>query len=299
MKLKKVLGLVLSVALVASIFVGCSKPAEQTEAPAEETTTVEETTATDETAAKYEDGVYFAKEAQFSEQGWKYYVFIEVKDGKIVDAKWNGVFKDSGLDKKSLSEQGLYGMKEKGGSLAEWHEEVALVENYLVETQDPTAITYLDDNYHSDAIAGATIGVSPFFTLAAEALNNGPTTAGPYTDGVYHAEAKDFAEKSGWKETVDVTVINGNIEAVNWNGVHKDGGEDKVTRSMNGTYGMKENGGAIAAWYEQADAVEAYLLKTQDPNAITYTDGEHTDAITGATISVNGFFDLVKEALGM
>ncbi len=302
MSLKKLLSLTLSTALLAALFVGCSPAAPAEEAPAEDVTVEEEVT-TEEPAdeAMYQDGVYFAKEANFSEtSGWKYFVTIEVKDGKIVDANWNGVHKDAGMDKKTSSSEGIYGMVAKGGAQSEWHEQAALVEAYLIETQDPSAITYQEDNYHSDAIAGATIGVSPFFTLAQEALAGAPTVSGPYTDGYYHAEEADFSENSGWKYTVDVTVVNGNIEAVSWNGVHKDGGDDKVTMSMNGEYGMVEKGGAIAPWFEQAELVEAYLLETQDPSAITYQeDNYHTDAISGATIGVSPFFTLVNEALGL
>ncbi|MGB3366253.1 MAG: hypothetical protein WBA54_02080, partial [Acidaminobacteraceae bacterium] len=173
-------------------------------------------------------------------------------------------------------------------------------EAYLIKTQDPTAITYQEDNYHSDAISGATIGVSPFFALAQEALANEPAMPGKYTDGYYYAEEADFSEETGWKSMVDVTVVNGYIEAVNWNATHKDGGDDKVTQSMNGEYGMLENGGAQSAWYTQAEIVEAYLIDTQDPAEITYMeDNYHTDAISGATIGVSPFFTLVSEALGL
>lgn len=298
MSLKKILSVTLTTALVAALFVACSPAAPVEEAPAEEVL-AEETAMVEE--AMYEDGVYFAKEAEFSEKtGWKYYVFIEVADGKIAKATWNGVHKDAGMDKKTLSTEGLYGMMEKGKSISEWHDQAALVEAYLIEKQNPEDITYQDDKYHSDAIAGATIGVSPFFTLAKEALAGEPTVAGNYTDGFYHAEEADFSEKTGWKSMVDVTVVNGYIEAVSWNAIHKDGGDDKVTQSMNGEYGMLENGGSQSAWFTQAEIVEAYLIKTQDPADITYQEDQyHTDAISGATIGVSPFFTLVSEALGM
>lgn len=295
MSLKKMLSVFVTTALVASLFVGCSQaPVEETPAdntPAEET----------QAQAMYEDGVYFAKQAEFSEEtGWKYYVFIEVKDGKIEKATWNGVHKDAGMDKKSLSEAGLYGMVEKGGAISEWHEQAPLVEAYLIEKQNPDDITYLEDNYHSDAISGATIGVSPFFALAKEALSGAPAVPGNYTDGYYHAEQADFDEKTGWKYLVDVSVVNGYIEAVSWNGVHKDGGDDKITQSTNGTYGMVEKGGAQSEWHVQSEIVENYLIETQDPVGITYLeDNYHTDAISGATIGVSPFFTLVKEALGL
>ena len=119
-----------------------------------------------------------------------------------------------------------------------------------------------------------------------------------YKDGTYTAEQADFSEKSGWKESITIEVVDGKIATVNWNGTHKDGGDDKKTASNNGTYGMVKDGKASAKWSEQAATVEAYLIKTQDPTKITYLeDNYHTDAITGATIGVSGFFTLAQEAL--
>ena len=71
----------------------------------------------------------------------------------------------------------------------------------------------------------------------------------------------------------------------------------KKQRSMDGEYGMLENGGAIAAWYEQAQAAEDYLLQVQDPAAIELNDTGHADAISGATIHVNDMVSLAEEAL--
>ncbi len=189
-------------------------------------------------------------------------------------------------------------MVEAGGAQSPWHEQAAIAEAHLLETQDPTDIQYADDNYHTDAISGVSIGVSPLFKLAEQALSAGPQEMGPYTDGAYQAEEADFSEKSGWKGTVDITVVFGNIESVNWSGVHKDGGDDKKTVSMNGEYKMVENGGAQAPWHEQAAKAEAHLLATQDPTDIQYADDNyHTDAISGVSIGVSPMFKLAEEAL--
>lgn len=247
----------------------------------------------------YEDGIYFAQEAGFSERtGWKYMVILEVEGGEIVSATWEGANRDGGTSKVVRSQSGEYGMVENGGAIAPWFEQAAATEEYLLEVQDPTAIEYTSDEGHTDAISGATIHVREFFTLAEEALAAGPVGLGPYEDGHYHAEEPEFAERTGWKYMVDLTVVGGRIVAANWNGVHRDGGTDKKTRSMDGEYGMVENGGAMAPWFEQAIATENYLLEVQDPTAIEYTsDDGHTDAISGATIHVIEFFTLVEEAL--
>lgn len=245
---------------------------------------------------KYADGTYYAEDDHFSEKsGWKSVVVIQVKDGKIVDVNWTAASKDGGPDKKTASKEGTYGMVAHGGAQAEWHEQAEIMENYLIEKQDPQALEVNADGT-IDAVSGVSITVNDFQTLAAKALAAGPSEPGPYKDGAYSAEADTFAEKSGWKETVDLTVIHGKIVAVNWNAVHKDGGDDKKTSSMNGEYGMKA-GGAQSEWHEQAAIAEAYLLEKQDLAAFKVKDDGKTDAVSGVSVSVNGFTSLVEKAL--
>lgn len=266
------------VLMLVFIFTGCSQ------------TTIEE-----QTTPKYADGIYFAQEDGFT-NGWKYVVTIEVKDGKIISADWNGANKTGGPDKVTLSEAGKYGLVDKGGAQAEWHEQAAKTEAYLIETQDPTAITYKDDEGHTDDIAGVSIHVVEFFDLAETALANGPVEKGPYEDGAYYAEQDGYSKN--FKYTVSLTVINGNIVAADWNGVDINGGKDKDTLSADGEYNMVAKGGAQAEWHEQAAKAEAYLLVTQDPTDIIYSDDEgHTDDIAGVSIHVIEFFDLAKVAL--
>ena len=300
---KNLLKLGLIVVLLVAMVVGCSSNNATTEAnnsAADANNSANEAVGSGTTEdAKYADGVYFAIEDAFSEEnGWKQSITIEVKDGLITSVNWDGVSINAGMNKKALSEAGLYNMVEYGGAVAPWFEQALVVEAYLLESQDPTAIQYQEDNYHTDAITGVSIGVSPMFYLAEEALANGPQEPGPYKDGAYHAEEADFAEESGFKATLDITVMFGNIESVNWNGIHVDGGDDKKTLSTNGAYGMVANGGAIASWIDQAKLAEAFLLESQDPTAIEYqSDNYHTDAISGVSIGVSPMFMLAEEAL--
>ena len=252
-----------------------------------------------EGAMEYEDGVYFAAEEEFSEQtGWRYCVTLEVENGEIVMAEWNGANVAGYEDKVTRSESGKYGMVERGGAIASWAEQAALTEEHLLETQDPTSVSYTSDEGLTDAISGVTIHVKEFFTLAERALGQGPAGYGMWRDGHFYAEEDGFDERTGWKNTVDLTVISGYIMAAQWNAVHEEGGEDKDTRSRNGTYGMVENGGAMDPWYIQADRAEEHLLETQDPTDISYTDeAGSTDAISGVSIHVREFFQLAEEAL--
>ncbi len=282
MTLKRLFAVLLVVFIVAGLFAGCAK---------------QEKSKNKTGKTEYEDGIYFAQEDTFAENGWKNVVTLRVADGKIVEADWNGANKKGGPDKKTYSESGQYGMVARGGASAEWHEQAKLAEDYLIETQDPDAITYKDDEGHTDDISGATIHVKEFFTLAKKALAEGPVGKGPYKDGNYRAEAAEFDEKSGWKSYVDMTIINGRIVACYWSGIHKDGGDDKYTQSVNGEYEMKEKGNASSEWHEQADKVVDYLLKNQSLEGLTLNDEGKTDAISGATISIKDFYDLVSQCL--
>lgn len=237
--------------------------------------------------AMYKDGVYFAQEDEFSDSGWKLNVTLEVKDGKISRAVWNGANINAGRDKVSLSKAGEYGMFEKANAMAPWYEQAAATEAYLLKTQDPAAINYVDDEGHTDSFSGASIHVLPFFELAEKALAAGPVGYGPYKDGAYHAEESEFDH--GYKLFVDVTVISGYVVAVNWDALAEDGGTNKVQRSMDGEYGMFENGGASAPWFKQAEAIEAHFLTTQDTTM--------PDALSGATIGLDPFYKLLHEAM--
>lgn len=244
---------------------------------------------------KWADGVYYAEADEYAGSGWKEVVGLTVEGGVITSVNWTGLNKDGGMDKKASSIAGKYGMM-KGGAQAEWHDQAAKAEQYLLEKQDPAAITLKDDG-KTDAVSGVSITVSGFVDLVNKALEAGPVERGVYKDGMYHAEDKEFGS-SGWKYTADITVLNGRILTADWNGVYKDGGDDKDTQSASGAYGMVAKGGAQAEWHEQALKAEQYLVETQDPAAITYTDDAgHTDAISGVSIHVVEFFDLAEEAL--
>ncbi|MBM4763037.1 FMN-binding protein [Bacillus sp. B15-48] len=280
--------------------VGCNQTEDATSAPEEETTTGEET-ATQEQAqieeSKYADGIYFAEEEGYSKD-WKYTATIEVKDGKIIAAVWNGVNINGGKDKATTSADGEYPMVEKGGAQAEWHEQAALAGAYLVEIQDPEKITYKDDEGHTDDIAGVSIHVVEFFDLAEKALANGPVAEGQYKDGFYYAEESDFTE-NGYKNFVHIAVRNGSIVGVDFNAHVKEGEyPDKDSLSISGEYGMVAKAGAQSEWHEQVALTEDYLIETQDPAKIAYNDEEgHTDDIAGVSIHVKEFFSLAEQAL--
>lgn len=116
-------------------------------------------------------------------------------------------------------------------------------------------------------------------------------------DGTYTAEEADFNAESGWKDNATVTVTDGKISAVVFNGTYKDDTKgDKLSEVAAGNYDMSV-AGAKAAWDVQAKAIQDYIVETQDTTSIEFDAEGKSDAISGATISYGHFFALVNEAL--
>lgn len=244
----------------------------------------------------YSDGIYFAVDSEFDSAGWKDVVTLEVKNGKIIRVEWNAVNINAGADKKSYDKAGKYNMVAYGKAQAEWYEQAARVEAHVIKTQNPLAVRFKDSDGHTDDIAGVSIQVQPALELMAQALAAGVVGRGPYQDGAYFAIEQEWPD-SGWKEYVGLTVINGYIVAVDWNGINKQGDLKKLYDKA-GKYNMVAYGKAQAEWYQQAERAENYLLQTQDTQKIRYTDAEGaTDDIAGVSIHVAPFFTLSEKAL--
>ncbi|WP_379127942.1 FMN-binding protein [Paenibacillus sp. sgz500958] len=291
--------LILSSALVLGLLAGCGNnnnnaPA-ATNAPAE--TAAPAANAGNSAnagteAGKYQDGTYYGTAEADAKTGWQTYVLLTVEGGKITKADWNAFNVNNAGDlKKKVSEDGKYGMKDKGGAQGDWHEEAAKAEAFLIEKQDPAAIT-VNAEGKTDAISGVTMGVSDFVAAAQAALAAGPAQAGALKDGGYHAEGEMDAE-SGWKSTVDLTVANGKVVAAKFSGVNA-AGEDKIQNSIDGKYGMKA-GGAQAEWHEEIAKAVAYYLENGAAPALD-AEGK-TDAISGVSIHVGEYFTLAEKAL--
>jgi major membrane immunogen (membrane-anchored lipoprotein) len=231
---------------------------------------------------KAKDGVYFAQDGGFASSGWKEQVVITVQGGKIVKAAWNGTSNIAGAaDKRSYDAAGKYDMVKFGKAKAEWNAQAKAVEDYLVRTQDIGFNKYKDAEGRTDAISGASIHVKPFFELAGKALASAPVAKGMYSkDGWYYAEQAAFDAKSGWKDSVLVTVVNGSVVDVLWNGTYKDGTKkSKLVEAETGKYGMSA-AAKKGEWNVQAKVIQDAIVKAQDPTKIP----PKNDAISGASI---------------
>lgn len=244
--------------------------------------------------AKLKDGFYFAEETTFQSSGWKDQVVLEVKGGKIIAATWNGTNNTGIQDKKSVSSSGTYGMIKASKLGKEWHEQAAAVEKYLVDTQDLAFSKYSNAEGNTDAITGASMHVKGFFDLAKAAVAAGTVSKGSYKkSGWFYAKAPAF-DKSGYAATTLITIVNGRIVSVTWNGINKAGGDTKLIRAIKGSYKMNAKQGE---WNVQASRVEAALIKTQNPAKIALKADGKTDAISGVSVTINDFIAEAVEAL--
>ena len=245
---------------------------------------------------KVKDGVYFAQDDKYSSSGWKEQVVVEVKGGKIVNAIWNGVSNIAGAaDKASYAAAGKYGMGKASKIKAEWDVQAKAAAAYLVKTQDVNFAKF-DKDGKTDAISGATLTVSGFFGLAKKALASAPVAKGAYKDGWYYAEQKDFDKNSGWKDTALVSVVNGSIVDVVWNGIYKDNSKkSKIVEAVQGRYGMAK-AAKKGEWNVQANAVEEAIVKAGDPSKIAVKADGTSDAVSGASIHLT-VVSLAIEAL--
>lgn len=120
-------------------------------------------------------------------------------------------------------------------------------------------------------------------------------SAGGYKDGIYFAQGDDFEKGSGWKDLLTLEVKGGKIVQAEWEGVNSEVPVFKSTYVNDGKYIMKPDGDL---WTAQAAKVAAFLVESQDPAKVTYSDPEgHTDAIAGVSIHVKAFFVLAEKAL--
>ena len=244
------------------------------------------------------DGTYEAKAAEAS-NGYTDQVTITVADGKITEVNWEAVAEDGSL-KSVLSENGEYVMTEDGPT---WAEQSKALADALIENQ---SLSFLNPNAEgkTDAVSGVSISVNGFIDLAAQCLIQAVQASGLegtpaepeasaviLEDGTYEAKAAEAS--NGYTDQVTITVADGKITEVNWEAVAEDGSLKSVL-SENGEYVMTEDG---PTWAEQSKALADALIENQSLSFLNPDAEGKTDAVSGVSISVNGFISLAQQCL--
>ena len=112
-----------------------------------------------------------------------------------------------------------------------------------------------------------------------------------WNDGTYSYEAPEF-DSNGYKDLVNMTVMDGKITELIWDCVDKEG-RLKSQLSMDGEYVMTEDG---PKWYEQSEAVVSYVLENQSLDGLINAEG-YTDTVTSVSINLYGFVNGVEDCL--
>jgi len=235
-------------------------------------------------AQNYRDGFYFAQENDFT-NNYKDQVVIEVKGGNIASVNWNRETLAAGLvngvptgmpDFKTLARS--------NASAKTWADQAKVAEDYLVSSKNVNATSV--PNFPSGT-ANATI----FFDLVKKALASQPVAKGTYKDGWYYGIG--VTDKDYGTDYVVITIVNGTIVDVLWNGVYGNG--SKMVLSRSGGYDMSI-AGAKNPWHVQSANVGKELVRVQNPDLIKVTNNK-PDAISGASIAINYFLAAAKLAL--
>lgn len=109
------------------------------------------------------------------------------------------------------------------------------------------------------------------------------------TDGTYTGQTT--ADENGDYNFASVTVEHGRVTRVVWDEIT--GGASKAELSAAGQYVMVEGN---PTWKEQSEALGVYVVEHQTTAGLMNESG-HTDAVSGVSISVGGFVDLVNQAM--
>ena len=111
------------------------------------------------------------------------------------------------------------------------------------------------------------------------------------SDGTF--TTKGEPDSNGFTEEVTLTVKDGKITEVNWDGITEDGTKKSVM-SENGEYVMTEDG---PTWKEQAEALADALIENQSLRFLTTNVEGKTDAVSGVSIAVGSFISLTEDCL--
>jgi major membrane immunogen (membrane-anchored lipoprotein) len=259
------------------------------------------------------DGIYFA--ASEFDGAYRYFVTLEVKDGKLIDAKWDGYNQDMGASgilgksKYDASFEGLYGMDNAGNNVnGKWYRQADRVVANLIETQQLDALTF-NDSGKTDEVAGVTIHFSEFYDMVNDAIEAGPITQGDYRDGFYYIVSEPSEDK-GDRTMLTAVVVKGKLVVADlnvWLGTPIKTGTDTTETTDDNTfltkdsakyaYGMEAKTGAESdgEWFVQAARLEQHMLTNQafDIN-VTDTAG-HQDTVANVSIKVNDYIAVWNE----
>ena len=121
-----------------------------------------------------------------------------------------------------------------------------------------------------------------------------------YKEGVYTGTAEDNYGGQSNTATAIVTVDeNGKITDVDLDTTYTKDGIKTTKKALGTEYGMlgHEYGSKIGEWYQQAEALEQYVVDNQGIESINLNEEGYTDAVSGCTIKIDALYNALDSAL--
>lgn len=196
-----------------------------------------------------------------------------------------------GQSKKALAASGEYVMSQAEGAL-QWDAQIEAVETFLTENNfDTTKINITDEDGHTDTLTGVSMKVGTYVQLVQDLMDK--VAAGETEFGFSGSKKVEFEGEKG-TDVVEIVYNNGKAVNLNIDNIQEDG-SSKRAASEEGTYDM----GGELKWHEQMDLLEDFIVANNfDTTKVNLTDEDgHTDAVTGVSIKVGSYLDLVTQAL--
>lgn len=115
---------------------------------------------------RYQDGHYYAQ-TSIENSDSLHIINLIVQNGYIIAVNWDTILSDK---ETKLASETIVGQE----LTEQWKEQSTLLEQYLLEIQDPMQMTF-NENDKTNDVNGVTIDVHQFIELATKALANGPS----------------------------------------------------------------------------------------------------------------------------
>ncbi len=121
-----------------------------------------------------------------------------------------------------------------------------------------------------------------------------------YKEGVYTGTAKDEYGGQSNTATAIVTVDKqGKITDVDLDTTYTKDGVLTSKKTLGTDYGMygSEYGSKVGEWYQQAEALEKYVVDNQGIDNLKLDESGHTDAVSGCTIKIDALYQALDAAI--
>ncbi|WP_167628352.1 extracellular electron transfer flavoprotein PplA [Listeria valentina] len=272
MELKKVAMGLTAVVASSMLLVACGNDNSSSDKKSSNDTKQEQKKSADaKTDGTMTDGTYKLEEKNYDDKGWKGFMSIKVKDGKITDANYDYKNKDGKLKSEDADYEKAMKAKVKTGP----KEYLKELNDSLVKNQAAGAV---------EVVSGATHSSDTFINYAnqlIQAAQRGDTTTikinngEKMQDGTYKLEEQNYS--NGYRTVFSMTVKDGKISKSDYNYVNKDG--QKKTDDADYEKAMKAKEGTGPKEY--IPALNESLVDKQEAGEV--------DTVSGATHSSEQF----------